>query len=105
MAGHIALDKGYDSMAQMVFVEGDLKDPATQEYLPVGIIAGVGRVTELKLKDCGFSFAYQLIGQFMVNSFDAEATEHWLENEIGVMRPELRHMIIRSMALWCERHL
>lgn len=105
MAGHVALAKGYDSMAQMEFVEGDLKDPATQEYLRVGRVAGVGRVTEFKLIDRGFSFAYQLIGQFMVNSLDAEATEHWLEHEIGVKRPDLRHTIVRSMTLWCDRHL
>lgn len=95
----------WDSPKQRDFVLGGLKDPATQEYYPVTSMGGVGKVTGEKLCDLGFSYAYNLIGQYMVNSLDEEATSHWLENEVGVKRKELRTQILNTMNKWCERHL
>lgn len=82
-----------------------MKDPATQEFKPVTDLGGVGKVTGEKLIDLGFTHAYQLVGQYMVNSLDDEATDHWLENEVGIKRRELRECLIGTMRKWCERHL
>jgi hypothetical protein len=41
----------------------------------------------------------------MVNSIDDEATSHWLENEIGIRRPNLRELIVGTMRKWCDRHM
>lgn len=95
----------WNSPKQKDFIEGGLKDPATQEYLPITAMSGVGKVTGEKLIDRGFDYAYNLIGQYMVNSRDREATSHWLENEIGVKRPDLRAVILNTMDRWCDRHL
>lgn len=94
-----------DSRKQKDFVEGGLKDPATQEYVPVTHIGGVGKVTGEKLSELGFTYAYNLIGQYMVNGMDDEATSHWLQHEVGVRRRELRDDIIGTMRKWCDRHL
>lgn len=98
-------EERWDSQKQKDFVEGGLKDPATQEYRPVTDIAGVGKVSGEKLSDLGITYAYNLVGQYMVNNMDDEATSHWLENEIGIKREELRAHIIDTMRKWCERHL
>lgn len=62
-------------------------------------------MTGWKLKDRGFDYAHQLIGQYMVNNMDDEATALWLENEIGITRPDLRKILIDTMRKWCDRHL
>jgi len=41
----------------------------------------------------------------MVNNMDDEATDHWLENEVGVTRKDLRTTIIGTMRKWCDYHL
>lgn len=86
------------------FVLGGLRDPTTQEYRPIEALP-VGKVTGEKLRDCGFNYAYQLIGQYMVNSMDDEATDFWLENEIRIKRPDLRDTVISAMRRWCDWHL
>jgi predicted flap endonuclease-1-like 5' DNA nuclease len=100
-----AVTEPWDAEKQKDFVERGLKDPATGEYVSVTKIWGVGKVTGEKLADAGFVYAYQLIGMWMTNSMDAEATDGWLENEIRVKRPELREAIISTMQKWCDRHL
>ena len=81
-----------------------MKDPATQEFKPVTSMP-VGKVTGEQLNDQGFVYAYQLIGQYMMNSMDDEATDHWLENVAGVKRKDIRATLVATMRKWCERHL
>ena len=104
-AGSASEAEAWDSVRQRDFVERGLRDPATQEFRPVTAIGGVGKHTEARLAELGFPYAYQLIGQYMVNSLDDEATAHWLETEVRVLRKDLRRTIVRSLAMWCDRHL
>ena len=83
---------------------GGLRDPATEEYRPIEALP-VGKVTGMKLRDRGFDYAYHLIGQYMVNNMDDEATAFWLENEINIKRADIRDRVISTMRRWCERHL
>eukprot|EP00035_Acanthoeca_spectabilis_P019881 m.430054 g.430054 ORF g.430054 m.430054 type:complete len:105 (+) comp17111_c0_seq1:215-529(+) len=95
----------WDSKKQQTFVEAGLKDPSTQEYKKCIEMGGVGEVTAKKLSDLGFDYAYNLIGQYMVNNMDDEATNHWLENEVGVKQKNLRASIVGTMRKWCDQHL
>jgi hypothetical protein len=41
----------------------------------------------------------------MVSSLDDEAMDHWLENEVGVKKKDLRATVVGTMRKWCEAHL
>ena len=99
------LEEVWDSEKQKVFVLSSMKDPITQEFKPITDLAGVGKCTGEKLISLGFEYAYQLVGHYMVSSMDDEAIDHWLEEEAGIKRSELRATIINTMRKWCEHHL
>jgi hypothetical protein len=81
-----------------------MTDHRTEERTPIEAMP-VGKVTGEKLRDRGFDYAHQLIGQYMVNNMDDEAMAFWLENEIGIKRPDPREILIGTMRKWCDRHL
>jgi len=99
------MGEAWDSQKQQRFVESGLKDPVTQEYKLVADMGGIGKVSEMKLGALGFTYAYQLIGHYMVSSLDDEAINHWLEHEVGVNSANVRNTIIGTMRKWCEAHL
>ena len=94
----------WDSQKQKDFIDRGITNMVTGEKVLITALP-VGKVTGEKLKDHGFYYVHQLIGQYMVNSMDDEATSHWLENEIGIKRPDLRELLIGMMRKWCDRHV
>lgn len=95
----------WDSVRQQRIVERGLTDRDTGERLPIEAMAAVGSVSGAQFRDAGYDYVYQLVGEYMVNSMDDEATDHWLRNKIGIRRPDLRQTIVRTLQMWCERHI
>jgi hypothetical protein len=95
----------YDSEKQKIFVEEGLRHLDNQEFKKCTELGGMGKITAEKLAELGIVYAHNLIGQYMVNNMDDEATSHWLKTEIGVARDDLRATIIATMRKWCDRYL
>ena len=55
---------------------------------PVTECAGIGKVLGEKLKDNGFEYAYNLVGQYLLFNKDVETLQDWLKEETGANKKQ-----------------
>lgn len=97
------------SAAKVVdFASWPLMGPGGQ-WLPTSALGGIGPRAEAALQRQGVSYAYQLVGQYLVFGFDEDRTRGWLSELFDREQLQISagHMdcAIRSLRSWCERWL
>lgn len=63
--------------------------------------AGIGKVLGQRLKDLGYEYAYNLVGQFLLFNKDMETLEEWLKEEIKANKKQC-HDCAHCIDQWCQ---
>ena len=69
------------------------------------VVPGIGKQTQEKLGEIGFSNVSQLLGQFLLFNCDIELMGEWIKERVPNLASDKRLMVANALKDWVENNL